>query len=80
MFWRRMLLWLSVRDYRHRIKTCTSFCAVNESGDRFATSGWRCHECGRCSVIGPLLSRLGLAAEVSKVGSLDVTVGLTIET
>lgn len=45
----------------------TSFCAVNESGDRFPMSGWRCHDCARCSDIGPLLS------EIRRGGGIEIT-------
>lgn len=42
---------------------CTNFCAVNESGDKCATSGCSCHACGACarSGIGRLESRSRLA-------------------
>ena len=56
MFWCRMLLPLLVYGICSICGVSTSFCAVNESGDKFATSGWRCQECGRWSGIGPLLS------------------------
>ena len=48
---RRMLLWLSTTGGSTRFMAITSFCAVNESGDKFAISGWRCQECGRWSGI-----------------------------
>ena len=56
----RMLLHWSGRDYVSRVMVgATSFCAVNESGDRLAMSGWRCHWCGCGSGIGRLLSCSG---------------------
>jgi hypothetical protein len=40
MFWRRMLLDSLVAVSVQRLTICTSFCAVKESGDRLAMSGW----------------------------------------
>jgi len=56
MLWRCMLLQLSAEHSMASRMAHTSFCAVNESGGRFAMSGSRRHGCERASDIGPLLS------------------------